>query len=318
MQPPIRVAAAVIEDGFGRILLARRPVGAHQGGLWEFPGGKVEPGEAIGEALRREIAEELGIEVLAHRPLIRVRHAYADRHVILDVHRVTDYRGRPAGLEGQPLAWAHPAELDRYEMPAADRPIVAAARLPDTYLITPEPAGGPDAFVATLRRALRRGVRLVQLRAPRLTRALLEPYALAAVAACRAAGARLLVGRDWALARDIGADGVHLASGQLSGLRGRPLPQPLLVAVSCHDPAELRGAEALDADFAVLSPVLPTRTHPEAAPLGWDRFAAWVDAATLPVYALGGMTRALTEQSWQHGAQGIAGIRGLWPDAVKE
>jgi 8-oxo-dGTP diphosphatase len=311
---PIRVAAAVIEDASGRILLARRPDRAHQGGLWEFPGGKVEPGEAIGEALRREIAEELGIEVLAHRPLIRIPHAYADRQVVLDVHRVTAYRGQPAGLEGQPLAWADPADLDRYAMPAADRPIVAAVRLPDTYLITPKPAGGPDAFVATLRHALRGGVRLVQLRGPGLPRPVLEPYAAAAAAACRDAGARLLVGRDWRLAAAVGADGVHLAASQLAVLAHRPLPRPFLVGASCHDAAELRRAEALDADFAVLSPVLPTRTHPDAAPLGWDRFAAWVEDAVLPVYALGGMTRELLEQAWQHGAQGVAGIRGLWPD----
>ncbi len=315
MHALIRVAAAVIEDGAGRILLARRPDRAHQGGLWEFPGGKVEPGEAIGEALRREIAEELGIEVLSHRPLIRVRHAYADRHVVLDVHRIREYRGQPAGLEGQPLAWVDPADLERYAMPAADRPIVAAVRLPDSYLITPEPSGGPDAFVAVLRRALRQGVRLVQLRAPGLSRFALEPYAAAAVVACRAEGAQLLVGRDWELARRVGADGVHLAASQLTALSTRPLPRPLLVGCSCHDPIELRYADALDADFAVLSPVLPTLTHPDAAPLGWDRFAAWVDDAVLPVYALGGMTPNLIEQAWQHGAQGIAGIRGFWPDA---
>jgi 8-oxo-dGTP diphosphatase len=313
---PIRVAAAVIEDG-GRVLLARRPDGAHQGGLWEFPGGKVEPGEAIGEALRRELAEELGIEVLAHRPLIRVRHAYADREVVLDVHRVNAYRGRPAGLEGQPLAWVDPTELDRYAMPAADRPIVAAVRLPDTYLITPEPTGDPEAFAAMVRRALRRGVRLVLLRGPGLARAVLRPYAAATVAACRAAGARLLVGRDRELALDVGADGVHLASSQLIGLSQRPLPRPLLVGASCHDPTELRRAEALDADFAALSPVLATPTHPGAVPLGWDRFAAWVDDAALPVYALGGMTRELVDQAWQHGAQGVAGIRGLWADAAE-
>jgi 8-oxo-dGTP diphosphatase len=308
----VRVAAGVIADADGRVLLARRPAGAHQGGLWEFPGGKAEPGESIGEALRRELAEELGLEVLVHRPLIRVRHAYADREVVLDVHRVTEWRGEPVGLEGQPLVWVPPEELGRWPMPPADKPIVAAVQLPDVYLITPAPEGAPEAFAHRLDAALRRGVRLVQLRAPGWERAAVEPYAVAALARCRARGAQLLIHRDWALAASIGADGVHLTASQLAGEGRRPLPDGMLFGASCHDPEELMRAEAIGADFAVLGPVLPTRSHPGAPGIGWDRFAAWSDAARIPIYALGGMHSDMVQEAWRHGAQGVAGISGLW------
>jgi 8-oxo-dGTP diphosphatase len=310
---PIHVVAAVVEDAEGRVLLAQRAADAHQGGLWEFPGGKVEPGEGVGEALRRELREEIALEVRAHRPLIRVRHAYADRTVVLDVHRVTDYAGEATGLEGQPLAWVDPGDLHHYPMPAADRPIVTAIRLPDTYVITPPEPGDLHAFTASLKSVLRRGHRLVQLRLPGLDRAAVEPYARRAVALCGESGARLLVHRDPDLAEAAGADGVHLTAAQVRDMSERPMPPGRLVAASCHDGEELARAEALGADIAVLSPVLPTASHPGAPHLGWDRFAALVEAARIPVFALGGMTSALMETAWRHGAQGVAGIRGFWP-----
>jgi len=309
---PIRVVAAVLEDVAGRVLLARRPDGAHQGGLWEFPGGKVEAGEHPAEALRRELREELGIRILAHRPLIRVHHAYADREVVLDVHRVTAYRGEPVGLEGQPLAWVLPAELSGYPMPAADRPIVTAIRLPDTYLITPPEPGGLDGFVASLKAALRRGIRLVQLRLPGLDSGAIERHARNALPLCRDAGARLLIHADWELAEAVGADGVHLTAAQLRRLVERPLPPGRLIGASCHDAAELARAEALGIDFAVLGPVLPTASHPGAPHLGWERFAALVERARIPVYALGGLRPDLLDTAWHRGAQGVAGIRGFW------
>jgi 8-oxo-dGTP diphosphatase len=314
---PIQVVAAVLEDAAGRILLARRPAGAHQGGLWEFPGGKVEPGESAGEALRRELREEIAVEVLVHRPLIRVRHAYADRTVVLDVHRVTAFSGEVTGLEGQPLAWIPRDEIERYSMPAADRPIVTAIGLPDTYVITPPDPGEPKAFIASLKSVLRRGHRLVQLRLPGIGRVQVERVARTALSLCHDAGARLLIHRDWELAEAVGADGVHLTAEQVRSLSTRPLPATRLVAASCHDAEQLARAEALGADFAVLSPVLPTQSHPGAPYLGWDRFAALVEAARIPVYALGGMTADMIETAWRHGAQGVAGIRGFWVSAER-
>lgn len=309
---PIQVVAAVLEDGAGRVLLAQRPLTAHQGGLWEFPGGKVEPAESVGEALRRELREEIAIDVRSHRPLIRVWHAYADRTVVLDVHRVTAYGGEATGLEGQRLAWVAPEALGRYPMPAADRPIVGAIGLPDTYVITPPDPGDLGAFVVSLKAVLRHGHRLVQLRLPGRNRLEVERCARVALPPCVEAGARLLIHRDFELAKALGAAGVHLTAEQVRSLADRPLPAGRLVGASCHDADELARAEALGADFAVLSPVLPTASHPGAPHLGWDRFAALVEDARIPVYALGGMSPGLVDTAWRHGAQGVAAIRGLW------
>ncbi len=313
IQDAIHVAAAAIIDPEGRVLLTRRHDHLHQGGLWEFPGGKLEPGETVEVALRREIREELDLKLLAHRPLIQVRHHYPDRSVLLDVHLVTDYQGEARGMEGQPLAWVEPGELDRYPMPAADRPIVAALNLPDKYLITGADPTEPERFLACLERALEKGVRLVQLRAPGLPEALLAGLAEAAVALCHRKDARLLLNGTPELAERVGADGVHLNRHHLLVLDERPLGDDRLVAASCHSAEELARAAHLGADFVVLSPVLPTASHPDAVPIGWERFAELAAEMSMPVYALGGMREGLIPEAWAHGGQGIAGISGLWP-----
>jgi len=310
----IHVAAAALIDDRDRVLLARRPADAHQGGLWEFPGGKLEAGESVAEALWRELHEELGIVLQRYRPLIRVHHQYADRSVLLDVHRVTAWQGQPVGRQGQPLAWVLPEELHDYPMPAADVPIVSALRLPSVYLITPPKIADQTVFLRALERSLAAGIRLVQLRLFDIDDATLVQIGRAACALCHAAHARVLINGSPEAADAIGADGVHLNGRALYRHQQRPVEATQLLAASCHTPQDLAQAASLDADFALLSPVLPTRSHPDADPLGWERFASWVDDARLPVFALGGMHPDLLETAWRHGAQGIAGIRGLWVD----
>lgn len=163
----VHVAAAVIRGAEGRILIARRPQHLHQGGLWEFPGGKVEAGESVRAALVRELLEELGIRVQQARPLLKVSHDYPDKQVLLDVWEVSRFSGEPHGAEGQPLAWVTPRQLPEYAFPAANQPIVAAARLPEQYLITPAGLSHGE-LLAGLRQALAAGIRLVQLRAPNM------------------------------------------------------------------------------------------------------------------------------------------------------
>jgi 8-oxo-dGTP diphosphatase len=310
----VRVAVAVIKDAEGRVLLSRRAQGVHQGGLWELPGGKLEPGETTAQALRREIREELGLEVIRHRPLIRVAHRYVLREVLLDVHLVTEYAGIAEGLEGQPLAWVRPGDLHLYPLPEADRPILKALDLPVRYLITAdEVVADRTRLLRAMSRALEAGERLFQIRAKSLPMSVLVRAARDAIGLCREPGGRVLVNADPALALELGADGVHLDSRRLMGLGDRPLGEQFLVAASCHGEAELRQAERIGADFAVLSPVLATASHPDLSPLGWERFAVLVEMVRIPVYALGGMHLGLLERAWGAGAQGVAGIGGLWP-----
>lgn len=124
----VHVAVGVVLDENRRVLITRRATGSHQGGLWEFPGGKVEPGESLEQALARELREELGIEPVRTSPLLEVSHDYGDKRVLLDVHVVWEFTGRALGLENQPLAWVSCEALSQYRFPAANVPIVDAIR----------------------------------------------------------------------------------------------------------------------------------------------------------------------------------------------
>lgn len=308
----VHVVAAVIRDTRGRVLLARRTEGRDLAGCWEFPGGKREPDETAEQALVRELREELGIEAEPGAAVIQVPQRYPDKRLVLDVRELSDWRGPVRGREGQALAWVPPHKLVEYDMPRADRPVVAALRQPAEYLVTPEPGEDETAWLAGLQRALAAGARRVQLRAPSCDRKTWERLAGAAVAACHAADAEALLNGEVALALQLGA-GVHLRAAQLALSTTRPVPPGVPLAASCHDIAELQAAERLGCDFVVLGPVRPTASHPGATPLGWPEFARLREQVGLPIYAIGGLGRTDLAEARQHGAQGIAAIRGLWP-----
>lgn len=308
----LQVAVAVIENGSGEILLSRRAPHVHQANRWEFPGGKAEPGEGRLDALIREIDEELGIRIVKARPLIRVHHRYPEREVLLDVWRVERFEGEPHGREGQEVRWVAAADLREVHFPDANRPIVAAVTLPETYLITPEPSGDLDTFVARLARRCSEDIRLVQLRVRESSGARFARLARAAVAACHAHGARILINGPPEQALELGADGVHLTEERLMRSARRSLPPDKLVGASCHDRAAIEQAARLEVDFVVLSPVLETASHPGVRPLGWEGFEALAEIAAMPVYALGGVRPEHLSLAWRHGAQGIAAIRSLW------
>ena len=316
MSPALRsihVVAAVITDARGRILLARRTDGRDLAGLWEFPGGKCEPGESPEQALVRELQEELGINVQVGAALINVPQRYPDKRLRLDVRRVTSWQGTPRGVEGQALAWVAPEKLVLYHMPPADQPVVAMLLQPDCYLVTPEPGDGDAAWLAGLSAALESGIRRVQLRARSLEgQPRWQALAGHAVALCQQAGAEVLINGDCELAQALGA-GVHLRAAQLHGLPARPLPPGLPVAASCHSVEDLQQTGKLELDFAVVGSVLATASHPQATPLGWDGFAALREETSLPIYAIGGLSPENLSEARQHGAQGIAAIRALWP-----
>ncbi|MEO6365785.1 MAG: Nudix family hydrolase, partial [Luteimonas sp.] len=302
----------VIRDARGRILLARRTSGRDLAGLWEFPGGKCEPDETPEQALARELHEELGIAVDIGEPLISVPQQYPRKRLCLDVRHIAAWRGIARGVEGQALAWVPLQKLTTYPMPPADRPVVAALLQPDLYLVTPNPEGGDSAWLDALQRAIASGISRVQLRAhdvePPRWRSLVEK----AVTLCRGAGIDVLINHDVALAAALGT-GVHLRAAQLRELRQRPLSGSVSVASSCHTVEELKRAEAMGCDFAVLGPIRPTPTHPDARGLGWAVFGAMREHASMPLYAIGGLSPADLGEARAHGAQGIAAIRGLWP-----
>jgi 8-oxo-dGTP diphosphatase len=308
----VHVVAGVMTDARDRVLLARRTEGRDLAGLWEFPGGKVDPGETPLQALARELEEELGIHVQSTEPLICVPQQYRDKRILLEVHRVTRYAGKPRDREQQALAWSPNEKLHTYPMPPADRPVVAALTQPARYLVTPDCPGDTRGFLLALERALAGGIRRVQLRVPSLSGAALARLAAEAKQRCDLADAELLLNGEVELARKLHC-GVHLRSAQLMELGERPLPPQLRVAASCHDAAELAQAQRIACDFAVLGPIARTPSHPARTPLGWAAFARLREDVPLPVYGLGGLGVADLALARAHGAQGIAAIRGLWP-----
>jgi len=308
----IHVVAGILRDELGRILLAQRPPGKHLAGLWEFPGGKCEPGESPEQALRRELREEIGVEIGAVEKLIAVPWRYPQKSLVLDVYNVLTHAGSIHGREGQALRWATFDEISGIAMPAADRPIIAALRLPSHYVITPEPAENAAEFLGELKRVLDAGERCVQLRSKRLAHEHMRVLAQAARELTESAGADLLINGNVELARELGF-GVHLPATELMRLHERPLPAEFWVAASCHDEGELEHAAAIGVDFAVLGPVQRTRSHSTAEPLGWTGFAKLCAQAPFPVYALGGLIAADLAAARAAGAQGIAGISGFRP-----
>lgn len=306
----VHVAVGVIQDSRGRILIAKRHAAQHMGGLWEFPGGKVEADETVQQALHRELAEELAIEILQQRPLCLIEHHYADKSVLLDVWLIEQFSGNPHGQEGQPLRWVSPGKLVPADFPAGNRAIIRVLQLPaaiallNTTLDCTLPAL-PDQTLLRLRRT--QDVTNPQHYRDRLLHILsrLPPEQGVIV--------------DWdsdsslnhsTLLQHPQLRGYHLNRHQLMALQQRPdlAGDHLLLGCSCHNLEELEKAAQLQADYVIISPVLPTRSHPGAEGLGWKRFADLVARTRIPVYAMGGLTWSDLPTARAAGARGIAGI----------
>lgn len=304
------VSAAVIFREDGQYLLGQRGPGTFYPGYWEFPGGKVEPGETPHDALVRELHEELGIEVITATPWIVREHVYEHAHVRLHFFRVTAWRGELRDHVHTDLVWQQPASPTASPMLPANGPLFAALQLPDLYGVTHAWQIGMPAQLAALDAALDRGLKLVQLREAQLPEMQRESFASAAVARCQARGARVLINGDAQLARATGADGIHLPAAQLMSLNARPAFP--LVGASCHSRDELERAARLGVDFALLGPVAATASHPGESGLGWAALAEMIAGLPLPVYAIGGMTADDIAAAQAAGAQGIAAIRAAW------
>lgn len=306
----IDVAVAVIQQEDGRVLLAERPQGKPVPGYWEFPGGKFEHGEDSRQALVREVHEELGVVIDAAFPWLTREYAYPGKVVRLHFYRVFAWHGEAHGREGQRVSWEDPAALTVGPLLPANDKVISALCLPPVYAITNAGKYGVADFMPRLQRALESGVRLIQVRERALVGDELAEFARAVVAMAHEHGAQVLINGDEALALQCGADGVHLQGAQLLRLRSRPATR--LWSASCHDAAELACAAEFEADFVVLSQVLPTATHPDVPGIGWDGFAELARDYPLPIYALGGMRLEHLETAMRHSAHGIALLSGVW------
>ena len=312
---PLQVAVGVVKNNEGQVLISLRDKFLHQGGLWEFPGGKIESEETAEQALVRELKEELAISVLAATPLITIKHQYPDLSVQLNVFLVEHFSGDAKSCEGQLFKWVNPAELANHAFPAANQPIITAAQLPPYYAILDD--ADESLLLINLQRILARGIKLIQLRLKTLPPETIEKFVGQAYPLCKQQGASLLINSAVNNAENLAVDGIHLTSRHLMSATQRPaLPrnaskQAQWVAASCHNLQELQHAQAIGIDFVVLAPVLATKTHPETGPLGWEQFAKLISNINIPVYALGGLSESDLDVGRQAGAQGVAAIRAF-------
>jgi 8-oxo-dGTP diphosphatase len=301
----IEVAAAVILRADGAFLLAQRPAGKVYAGYWEFPGGKVEPGERVDAALARELHEELGIDLARSDPWITRVFTYPHGTVRLHFRRVTHWKGEPHPREEQALAWQRLDAPMASPMLPANAPVLASLALPAVYAITDAARLGVDPMLALLEARLVGGLKMLQVREPALDPQTRKNFTARVLRLASRHPCRVLVKEPFE-----GADGLHLTAAELMGSRHRP--EYPLVAASCHTREELHQAAALGLDFAVAGPVKPTASHPGARPLGWQGFGALVEGTAIPVYAIGGLLPGDLSEATRAGAHGIAMISGAW------
>jgi len=313
----VHVAVGVVKDKHGQFLISKRAEDTHQGGLWEFPGGKLEQDETVLTALKRELNEELGINIIQATPLIRIHHDYIDKSVLLDVWTIDEFSGNASGQEGQKICWINENDFSLYEFPAANYSIIKAIQLPDKYLITGE-FGNEYELMTRINNAIENGIKLIQFRAHQLAEKKYFEYAEKIYRLCSAEKSRLLLNtsiENYKIYNAVNfSDGLHLSSKEIHHLSSELDLSGLMISTSTHNEEELQQAKLYGVDLVVLSPVKKTLSHPEVDPLGWKKFNAMVDSTNIPVYALGGMTTNDISIVKSHGGQGIAAIREFWRD----
>jgi 8-oxo-dGTP diphosphatase len=302
------VAAAVIERP-GEFLLAQRPEGKPYPGYWEFPGGKIEPGESARAALDRELREELGIEVREATPWITRVYPYTHATVRLHFFRVTRWDGEPRPLEDQAIRWQPVLAPDVSPMLPANAPVLAALALPEVMVVSNAASLGIDAWIHGLEQLAVRERVLVQLREKGMDHLKLQHLLSRTLARLEGSASRVVINGD--CGRFPQCRGVHLPSRALMAANVRPAGE--LVGASCHFAEELAHAAKLGLDYAVVGPVKATESHPGATPLGWDGFEALIAGQPMPIYAIGGLDRGDRDEARRRGAHGIALMRAAFP-----
>jgi 8-oxo-dGTP diphosphatase len=309
-RPVVDVAVGVLIRPDGRFLLASRPEGKPYPHYWEFPGGKLEPGESVAHALARELHEELGIDISGTQPWVVREFDYPHAYVRLHFCRVRHWRGEPHAREGQAFRFCGLDDLPTPLLPAT-MPVLRWLDLPSLYALSDAKRLGADEFLVRLDRQLATGLRLLQFREPELAAEPAEALFREVLARVRALGGRVLVSSrhpsPWAEV----ADGVHLTARDLDNAAIRP--NVAWVGASIHDAAQLAHAGRLGVDLAVFGPVCETLSHRGVPGIGWERFGSVAARSEVPLYAIGGLVSSDLERAQSAGAHGVALQRAAWP-----
>jgi len=307
----VHVAVAIITNQNNQVLISLRNKKSHQGGLWEFPGGKLEKNETVFNALKREIKEELNVSIHSAFAFKAIQFHYADKSVLLDVWKVESFSGKPEGAEGQKIKWKNIDELNASDFPEANGVIIRLLKLPEKYMITGSFESDED-FECKLESSLKKGISLVQLRSKKTTEKEYKKLTKIAKCLCEKYNAILLLNSSVDVFLDSTTDGLHLTSQMLHSIQSRPVDDNFMLSVSCHTNAEIEKAKSLKADIILLSPVKETKSHPGVKGIGWEKFTEIVAGVKTPVYALGGMAEKDLPEAKKSGAQGVAAISSFW------
>lgn len=312
-KPHIHVVAGIIKNHQNDVLIAKRHQHLDQGGLWEFPGGKREPGESSARALLRELEEEIGVTVERILPFSQITHEYANKIVTLEFFEVTNWMGTPLGKEGQEVRWVGQSNLHQYAFPEANDIVLKALKFPRLMLVTPE-CDDEDKFIEGVRRCLSIGIACVQLRCTQCSRAKYRRIAERLTGLLQQFKAQLILNTAPEMLVDFPHAGLHLSSQMLVELTERPCDLSRPLTSVCHNHSELQKAHAINVDAVLVSPIRSTASHPQATPIGWQECANLSALARVPVFGLGGLTSADLPTAVASGCYGIAAIRGFWDE----
>ena len=306
----IEVAVGILVNSSNHVLINQRTALQSWAGWWEFPGGKLEKNETPRRALDREIYEELGVEVVGAEKWVTRRFSYDDTDVILYFFKIFKWNGDAISKEGQLLSWELFEKIDLSKVLPPNKFVVGAINFPDHYAITNLSETPLSLFTQQLETRIKNGTKLIQIREKDLTDDEFINFAKRVIKFCKGRNVKVMINSKIKLAYELSADGVHLNSKQIHDID--KFPKDLIVGASCHNMKDLDAAEKKGANFAVLSPINKTLSHPKASSIGWDAFSSLAIKYTMPIYALGGMTLKDVKRAQSAGGIGVASQRDVW------
>jgi len=309
----IHVVVAIIKNSKHEVLVSRRKSDTHLGDLLEFPGGKVEKNETSANSLRRELLEELNIQLIKSTPLIQVPYVYSDRKILLDAYLVSEYSGDVTAHEGQKIYWKSIDSLNDDDFPAANYGLIRALKLPKIFPVTPSYSQDPGNFLMKFENVVSQdSVNIIQLRSHELGSSEYMKLAKKCAVLCGDYEVQLILNSEVNSLNESQIAGIHLTSNKLLSTKTRPLDATKLVGASCHDQKEVEHANMLGLDYIFIGPVIEKNFSENSKTLEWDGFAALSKHSLIPAYAIGGLSESDIDVCVNHGGQGIAAIRSFW------
>lgn len=313
MNQRTHVAVGVIYNSTrDRVLISKRSAGQHLAGYWEFPGGKIENNEDVLSALTRELSEELGIDVYKAKSFTTISYDYPDKIVLLDVWKVLEWSGEPANLENQEIRWVHISDLKNYKFPDANKHIIQSILLDPLYVISQESYTDYAYLFSVTEKCFAAGLRIFQLRLKAEKNKIFDDVVNSLCALARQYNAKLILNGTTGDIKKYAIDGLHMSTSEINKYESRPISEDFILGASCHNEQELIKAAELNVNYAFISPVLMTNSHPDQSAIGWEQFASLAHKVPFPIYALGGMSPVEMKTAIAYGAYGIAMISAIW------